>query len=963
MSIQKYHLKLLRINFVARFAVLIWAVAILVLASPCALYADEILLPLKDRFSANTTSEPTGKEVPDFQKHVSPLLGRLGCNGRACHGSFQGQGGFMLSLFGYDFDIDYKALLDEKRVAPDAPLSSLILTKPISDETHEGGKRFEQGGWEYRVLKAWIEAGAPKKSKGQSKDLQLERLIVTPTELVFDVPGKQAQINAIAVWNDGTQEDVTNLCRFFSNDSEIAKVDEQGVITGGEKGDTHVVVSYDNAVVPVNVLRPAGPPGMLQSSIASSSNLVDRLVLTKLDKLGVQPSDIASDEEFFRRVSLDVAGTLPTSVKVKEFLADSDPNKRRNVVEQLLNSPGYAALWATFLCDITGNNEEQLNNFSYIRGSQSQHWYQWVYDRVARNVPYDQIVDGIVTAVSREPNESYRSYCETMTAIANDKSGKRFAERSDMMYYWARNNQQKAEDRAVAFAYAFCGVRIQCAQCHKHPFDQWSKKDLDQFERLFDGIEARQNRVSPDAKSDFDAIVKDLGFGKDASGNKLAKAIQDKFKGNYDQTLPFPEVYIAAKKPKSNEGKKGNKGKGGKEQAATPIPTARLLGSDFVDLSTVADPRETLMAWLRERDNPYFAKAMVNRVWAHYFQVGIVNPPDDLNLANAPSNAALLDALAQGFIESGFDLKWLHRTIVNTDTYQRTWRTNATNDQDRRNFSHALLRRLPAETAYDAIKIAVSNEVTATSMCNLEIERAMTMAGASVRNRGKGDQYALSVFGRSVRESNCDCDRSSDPSLLQTVFLRNDVDVLKAMSDPKTSWLAQVAREHQWPSLQTEPNRRDKQEDPKTMMSSAADPDQKIADDLDREIRSLKVRIDRQSKNDPDGKRLADLKSQLANREAKLAAQMEKLAKSAELEDEQKGAMADAGSAANLVQAEQETMRSLIEEAYLRSLSRRPSEFELARSQTAIAQAENPTRGLSDLLWALINSKEFILNH
>jgi hypothetical protein len=963
MSFQKQHLKLLQANFAFCFAISIWAVAILVFASPCVVHADDILLPLKDRFSANTTSETTSKEVPDFQKHVSPLLGRLGCNGRACHGSFQGQGGFMLSLFGYDFDIDHKALLDEKRVAPEAPLSSLILTKPISDETHEGGKRFEQGGWEYQVLKAWIEAGAPKKSKGQSKDLQLERLLVTPTELVFDVPEKQAQIHAVAVWNDGTQEDVTNLCRFFSNDSEIAKVDEQGVITGGERGDTHVVVSYDNAVVPVNVLRPSGPAGMLQSSIATASNLVDRLVLAKLDKLGVQPSDIASDEEFYRRVSLDVAGTLPTSAKVREFLADSDPNKRSKAVEQLLNSPGYAALWATFLCDITGNNEEQLNNFSYVRGSQSQHWYQWVYDRVARNVPYDQIVDGIVTAVSREPNESYRSYCETMTAIANDKSGKRFAERSDMMYYWARNNQQKAEDRAVAFAYAFCGVRIQCAQCHKHPFDQWSKKDFDQFERLFDGIEARQNRVSPEAKSDFDAIVKDLGFGQEASGNKLAKAIQDKFKGNYAQTLPFPEVYVAAKKPKPTEGKKGNKGKGAKEQAAKPIPTARLLGGDFVDLSTVSDPRETLMAWLRQKDNPYFAKAMVNRVWAHYFQIGIVNPPDDLNLANAPSNAALLDALAQGFIESGFDLKWLHRTIVNTDTYQRTWRTNATNDQDRRNFSHALLRRLPAETAYDAIKIAVSNEVTATSMCNLEIERAMTMAGASVRNRGKGDQYALSVFGRSIRESNCDCDRSSDPSLLQTVFLRNDVDVLKAMSDPKTSWLAQVAREHQWPSLQTEPNRRDKQADPKAMMSNTADPDQKIADDLDREIRSLKVRIDRQSKNEPDGKKLVELKSQLANREAKLAAQMEKLAKSAELEDEQKGGLADTGSAVSLVQAEQETMRSLIEEAYLRSLSRRPSEFELARSQTAIAQAENPTRGLSDLLWALINSKEFILNH
>jgi hypothetical protein len=943
-----------------------YLVAVAVLGSSASLFAEtnSTTMPsLSERFKPSTDGTISTDEVPDFQKHISPLLGRLGCNGRACHGSFQGQGGFMLSLFGYDFDVDHKALSDNGRVNAKTPLESLILTKPVDADSHDGGKRYEKGGWEYHVLRTWIEAGAPKKKKSQTTELKLEQLEVTPLEVSFDAPSKSRAIQAIAVWNDGSREDVTSLCRFVSNDTAIAQVDALGVITGGERGDTHVVVSYDNAVVPVNVIRPSGPSGILKKQIASANNPVDRLVLTKLDKLGIQPSEIASDEEFFRRVSLDISGTLPTSIQVRDFLADTSPNKRAKAVEQLLASPGYAALWTTFLCDITGNNEDQLNNFSYVRGNQSQHWYHWIYDRVSNNVPYDQIVEGIVTAVSREPEESYREYCEAMTEIANDKSGKSFAKRSDMMYYWARNNQQKAEDRAVAFAYAFCGVRIQCAQCHKHPFDQWSKKDFDQFERLFDGIEAKPNKFASDSKSDFDAIIDGLGIPKSTKGNQLANSIKEKFNGTYDKTLPFPEVYVNSKVSKPSEEKGGGKGNKKKDPAPKALPTAKLLGGDFVDLSRVADPRVPLMEWLRSKNNPYFAKAIVNRVWAHYFQAGIVNPPDDLNLANAPSNEQLLNWLAESFIESGFDLKWLHRTIVNTDAYQRTWRTNASNELDRRNFSHALLRRLPAETAFDAIKIAVSSDKTAASMCNLEVSRAMTMPSSGARNRNNGDQYALSVFGRSIRESNCDCDRTSEPSLLQTVFIRNDSDVLRAMSDPKDSWLAQIAKENDWPMLQTDRNPKAKNGRDEMMMGGASGKDQKIADDLDREIRSLKTRIDRLSKNEKEEKKLRELKTLLANREKKLAIQMNLLAKKAEQSESADKANSDREATGIVVSADRVKMNALIEDAYLRTLSRKPTPSEVELSYASISRAESPTRGLSDLLWALINSKEFILNH
>ena len=181
------------------------------------------LSPLNQRFAPSAEVAIAAQEIPDFQRHVAPLLGRLGCNGRACHGSFQGQGGFQLSLFGYDFEHDYQALLEPEaeRVTTDHPLESLILTKPVSDEDHGGGKRFDRDGWEYLVLRRWVEAGAPYQTDAV---LELDHLEIIPSELSFDGSGQSQQLTAIAHWADGTREDVTCLCRFQSNDDATAAV-------------------------------------------------------------------------------------------------------------------------------------------------------------------------------------------------------------------------------------------------------------------------------------------------------------------------------------------------------------------------------------------------------------------------------------------------------------------------------------------------------------------------------------------------------------------------------------------------------------------------------------------------------------------------------------------------------------------------------------------------------------------
>ncbi len=919
-------------------------------------HAEVPLAPLETRFQPNADGISETTEVPDFQKHVSPLLGRMGCNGRACHGSFQGQGGFTLSLFGYDFDADSKALLDKEAGRVDAknPLASKILTKPVDADMHEGGQRFKKDGWEYWVLRKWIEAGAPRTNPTQKGVIQkLARLEISPLEIQFLAKDQAKSIHAIAIWEDGTQEDVTSLCRFSSNDTSIAKIDEKGVVVAGEIGDTHVVVSYDNAVVPVSVLRPIGEPGQLHQQIVDAKTEIDRLVLRKLDKLGIMPSDIASDAEFFRRASLDVAGTLPTSEQVRKFLADSSLDKRERAIESLLDSPGYAAWWTTFLCDLTGNNDDQLNNFSPLPGQSSQHWYQWIYARIAKNTPYDQIVDGIVTAVSREPNESYAEYCEKMNLASQDKSGKSFAERSDMMYYWARRNQRTKEERAISFAYAFCGVRIQCAQCHKHPFDQWSKQDFDQFENLFDGINANQNSYMPESKGDVEKMVSELGIEKSLKGNDLRKKLQEAVKDG--KTIPFPELFVRVAKQPENKNNKNNKKQ---TEAAKKLPTARLLGSNYVDLSKVNDPREPLMEWLRRKDNPYFAKAIVNRIWAHYFQSGIVNPPDDLNLANAPSNSELLDYLATGFIENHYDLKWLHRTILNTATYQRSWQTNETNSLDRRNFSHALLRRLPAETAYDALRIALSDSEQAKALCNVESDRAMTMAGASAQTKGGKNalsNYALTVFGRSIRESNCDCDKSSDPSLLQTVFIRNDADILKAMND-EHSWLTQVAKEYNLPTPRTNapapaPPKMDEKKDVRT------------AEELDRDVRKYRRQLENLIAKENNEKAMKRTKSELALAEKKLKELSSVTLNASSQITPSSAVYSDKPLPKTRNGLSPLDAAEVVEEVYLRTLSRKPTSIELEKSRHAIAIAENPTYGISDVLWALINSKEFILNH
>jgi hypothetical protein len=887
-----------------------------VLAAALQASAAEIVPPIDERFAAELAAIV---EKPDFRRHVVPLLGRLGCNGRACHGSFQGQGGFMLSLFGYDFKADHANLMggDEPRTNLAEPDASLILAKPLEEVDHEGGKRFARGSWQHRVLLQWISKGAEPAADAAAS---FERLEVEPREILAAKPGDSWQLKAIAVWSDGTREDVTPLCRFQSNDDQVAAIDETGLVTATGSGDTHVVTFYDNGVVPVPVLFPVTKLAGSGYPAVPTPTRIDELVVGKLKKLGVVPSDLCTDAEFLRRVSLDLTGTLPTTAEVEAFLADTRSDKRERTIDALLASPGYAAWWATKFCDWTGNNlERNQNNGPDNRPVATAAWYEWLRSRIAANVPYDEIVEGIVLARSRFDDESYENYCQRMSGYRQADFATAFAEQPYLPYFWSRRGFQTPQERALGFAYTFLGVRIQCAECHKHPFDQWTKDDFARFQNFFTRV---RHGDSPDSKEELTAMLEKLGVDPALRGNDRDKAILSLLKEG--RTVPYRETFLVAPpKPAPVRQAKG-KEKPRKPEKVVAGRTATVLGGDEHRIDQLEDPREVLMDWMRDEENPYFTRAIVNRVWAAYFNVGIVEPPDDLSLANPPSNEALLDHLAEEFRRRDFDLKWLHRTIVTSRTYQTGWRTNDTNRLDERNFSRAVPRRIPAEVALDAIRMATAADAAACEMAASSGGRAV--ADATAVGWGQSGKYALAVFGRSTRESNCDCDRSMEPSLLQTVFLQNDRDML-AQIDRKGGWVESVSRPYE--AARVEADR---------AAAGKARSAERLVEQAKRRVEKLKERGEK-------GKALAQAEAALA-------------AARRGTRDVEPPAASSPPPA-----PKPEDVAGIVRQAYLRTLSRPPTEAEASRASAYFRETTSVREAARDLLWALLNTKEFLVNH
>ncbi len=710
---------------------------------------------------------------------------------------------------------------DKTRINPQSPRDSLILRKPTLAIDHEGGERFKTGSWEHRLLLAWIESGG----RGVAAPRELQALQVEPPEVVFGNGRTSQPLCIIACWKDGGREDVTPLCRFRTNNDSIVAVDRDGLLKSTGPGDTHVVAFYDNGVTAVPVMRPVSALAGARYPVQPAESTIDRLVQAKLQKLGIVPAPLCTDAEFLRRASIDLTGTLPTPAEIEKFLADPAADKRSRKIDELLERSTYAAWWANKLCDFTGcNPESQADN---IGQDVSVQWYMWIYGRLRENMRYDELVKRIVLAKGRREGQSYDEYAAEMSSYYRDNSPSDFAQRETMPHFWTRSSLTKPEEKALAFAHSFLGLQLQCAQCHKHPFDSWTQSDFQQLAEFFSTV---RYDVPADGAARFGELSKQFGLA--TSGFYARKIRPEHLKhARAGGTLPWRELYNA--------------------ERSGPA-TLSLLRSRVIKLAATEDPRQPILQWMLEPGNPWFARAFVNRVWAGYFNVGIVDPPDDLNPANPASNPELLEWLAASFVDNGYNMKWLHRQIVSSDAYQRSWKPNDTNRDDRRNFSRAVPRRIPAEVVYDSLK-----QVLAAADRLDEVQNDLTRRAIGHSSMRFAGTYAMQVFGKPDRAVNCDCERNNQPSLLQSIFLHNDPLVQQNLDE--SGWLREIA------------------------------------------------------------------------------------------------AAEHAGKPLN----RQELTRT----AWLRTLSRPPLPAEIERAEKHLGEAASLNAGLRDLLWALINTKEFILNH
>jgi hypothetical protein len=680
---------------------------------------------------------------PDFERHVAALLGKHGCNGGACHGSFQGRGGFRLSLFGHDPRHDFLALTHEalgRRVSVAEPDRSLVLLKATGQVPHAGGRRFEKDGEAYRILRDWIASGCRHEpGSGAVKELRVE-----PQEHVLRGPGETAALRVLVEFADGSRADVTPFCDFRVRDDTVADVSPQGQVRGLAAGETPIIVSYRGHLAAGRVLIPApAAPGFVYPRLAEA-NYIDREVFARLRRLNIVPSELADDAEFLRRVTIDTIGTLPSPAEVRTFLADRDPGKRDRKIEALLAHPLHAALWATRLCDITACNVDVMDGPAEQRGKRARMWHDWFRCRVAENRPYDEIVRGVLTATSREGLAIPRW-------IEREVSDIPYERRATLDLFWRRLAGEEffpVEQMAELTAAAFLGVRIECAQCHKHPFDRWTQADYRSYANVF-------ARVRLGSSAEVTAVVAD----------RLAqrRALPPEKAGP-----PLPrlrEVYIAEPgerrqlDPVTNE----------------PLP-ARALGGPVLDERE--DPRQQLVRWLVKPENPYFAHSFVNRVWAHYFGTGLVEPVDNFSVANPPSNDRLLDALARDFAAHGYDLRRLERTILQSRTYQLSSAPNATNARDRTQHSHAVARPMLAEVVVDVLNAALG----ASDELGPDLPRGRRAIEVAA-NKVQAPYLArvFRIFGRPLRTATCDCERPRQPALPQTLFLMADPVLLQKM--------------------------------------------------------------------------------------------------------------------------------------------------------------------------------------
>ena len=619
----------------------------------------------------------------NFANDIVPILTKGGCNSGGCHGKASGQNGFKLSLLGFEPQEDYEHIVHEgrgRRIFPAAAEQSLLLTKGTAQLPHGGGKKLDPKSEDYQDLVRWIREGMPY---GSDADPKLAGISVEPAVRTMPLKGSQ-QLKVTAHYTDGSTRDVTRRALYEANEKAMAETSETGKVQLFDlPGDVAVMVRYQGKVTTFRATVPLGAP---VDRLPPVSNAVDELVFAKLKTIGMPPSEVCDDPVFLRRVTLDLTGRLPTPDEMKEFLADTRPGKRAARIDALLDSPEYAEYFANKWSALLRNQRTQPG---YARGSYL--FWSWIRDSLADNKPFDQFAREVVAA-----------------------SGS--LDQHPPVAWYRQVKEPKAQMEDVA--QLFLGTRMQCAQCHHHPFEKWSQQDYYGFAAFFANV------------------------GRKASGTK-------------DEELVFH--------------KRGEARMTNLRTKQPVLPTS--LGGQAAQLRPDQDPRQELANWMSRKDNPFFAHTLVNRYWKHFFNRGLVEPEDDMRETNPPVNPELLNALATQFVASGYDLKALVRTLTNSTTYQLSAQPNRWNAADRQSFSRYYPKRLNAEVLYDAVHTLLEVESSFAG------QAAGTRAVALPDNSYNQSTYFLSVFGRPDSSSACECERTQEASLAQSLHLLNSAEI------------------------------------------------------------------------------------------------------------------------------------------------------------------------------------------
>jgi hypothetical protein len=613
-----------------------------------------------------------------FRFEVQPILTKARCNSGGCHGKAEGQNGFKLSLFGYDDEADYDALVKDsrgRRIDFTNPDASLLLLKGTARMPHGGGLKLDREGPRLELLRRWIREGAPFSSPADQPVAGIE---VEPAELVM-LPQSTQQLRVTAVDAAGRRQCVTMGADYVSNAPHIVVASPRGLMEATDvPGEAAILVRYLDqvAVCRIALPRPASPLNR-----PAERNFIDKHVGDKLVRLGIPPSEPIDDATFLRRVSLDAIGTLPTAAEARKFLLDPSPDKRGRLVDELLNRPEYADYWAMKWADILRADKIKITPQGTVGMT------RWLRTQFATNRPFDAMAREILTAQGPIQAESPAGFFKALDT---------------------------PEVAARSVSQLFLGVRIECAQCHHHPSERWSQDDYAGLVGFFTGV-----------------TIKRLPNGTEAI---LAK-------GGADHKHPRTGAVVPAR--------------------ALAAPNASFAG--------VTDRRQVLADWMTSPDNPYFAKAIVNRLWAHYMGRGLVEPIDDIRATNPPTNEPLMDALVAHLREVNYDLKAFTKTLVTSQTYQLSSIANDGNIDDTQHFSHARPKALPAEVLLDALSQATG------------VPEKFNGWPEGVRSIQVWDNrmpsYFFRIFGRPVRASVCECERSNEPSISQALHLLNSPEV------------------------------------------------------------------------------------------------------------------------------------------------------------------------------------------